>query len=173
VQRTLAAWLVALPAAAGGVLAAHAAAYGLAGDDADAAHGYLPLAEASVCALLALGLVAAALAARAAAPARPHALAFALAPPFAFLLQETAERGFALPLERVVLLGLALQLPFAVLAYLAARLLLRAAAALAPAPRRPRLRPLRPVHAWPSATAPRPALLLAFQSRGPPLSTAS
>ena len=171
-QRTLAAWLVALPAAAGGVLAAHAAAYALAGDDADAAHGYLPLAEASVCALLALGLVAAVLAARAGAPARPHALAFALAPPFAFLLQETAERGFALPLEPVVLLGLALQLPFAALAYLAARLLLRAAAALAPAPR-PRLRPVRPVHAWPSSTAPRPALLLARQSRGPPLSTAS
>ena len=71
-----------------------------------------------------------------------------------------------------MLLGLALQLPFAALAYLAARLLLRAAAALAPAPR-PRLRPLRPVHAWPSTTTPRPALLLARQSRGPPISTAS
>jgi hypothetical protein len=172
VQRTLAAWLVALPAAAGGVLAAHAAAYALAGGDAGAAHGYLPLAEASVCALLALGLMAAALAARAGAPARPHALAFALAPPVAFLLQETAERSFALPLEPVVLLGLVLQLPFAVLAYLAARLLLRAAAALAPAPR-PRLRPIRPVHAWPSVSAPRPALLLARHGRGPPRSTAS
>jgi hypothetical protein len=172
VQRTLAAWLVALPAAAGGVLAAHAAAYRLAGGGTDAAHGYLPLAEASVCALLALGVVAAALAARAGAPARPHALAFALAPPLAFVLQETAERGFALPLEPVVLLGLALQLPFAVLAYLAARLLLRAAAALAPAPP-PRLRPTRPLHVWPSFAAPRPALLLARHGRGPPLSTAS
>jgi hypothetical protein len=172
VQRTLAAWLVALPAAAGGVLAAHAAAYGLAGTDAGASHGYLPLAEASVCALLALGLVAAVLAARAGAPARPHALAFALAPPVAFLLQETAERSFAPPLEPVVLLGLVLQLPFAALAYLAARLLLRAAAALAPAPR-PRLRPLRPVHARPALDAPRPAPLLAPHGRGPPLSTAS
>ena len=171
-QRTLAAWLVALPAAAGGVLAAHAAAYALAGGDADASHGYLPLAQAAVCALLALGLVAATLAARAGAPARPHALAFALAPPLAFLLQETAERGFALPLEPVVLLGLALQLPFAALAYLAARLLLRAAAALVSAPR-PRLRPARPVHAWPCVSAPRPALLLARHGRGPPLSTAS
>jgi len=172
VQRTLAAWLVALPAAAGGVLAAHAAAYGLVRGGADAEHGYLPLAEASVCALLALGLVAALLAARAGTPARPHALAFALAPPLAFLLQETAERSFAPPLEPVVLLGLVLQLPFAVLAYLAARLLLRAAASLARA-RRPRLRPARPVHAWPSFVAPRPTLLLARHGRGPPLSTAS
>ena len=171
-QRTLAAWLVALPAAAGGVLAAHAAAYGLVGGGSDAVHGYLPLAEASVCALLELGLVAAVLASRAAAPARPHALAFALAPPLAFLLQETAERSFALPLERVVLLGLVLQLPFALLAYLAARLLLRAAAVLAPAPC-PRLRPARPVHARPSLAGPRPALLLARHGRGPPLSTAS
>jgi hypothetical protein len=172
VQRTLAAWLVALPAAAGGVLAAHAAAYGLVGGGADAAHGYLPLAEASVCALLALGLVAAVLAAHAGAPGRPHALAFALAPPLAFLLQETAERGFALPLERVVLVGLVLQLPFALLAYVAARLLLRAAAALAPAPRA-RLRPARPMYARPSFAAPRPGLLLARHGRAPPLSTAS
>jgi len=99
-------------------------------------------------------------------------LAFALAPPLAFLLQEAAERSFAPPLEPVVLLGLVLQLPFAVLAYLAARLLLRAAASLAPA-RRPHLRPARPVHAWPSFVAPRPALLLARHGRGPPLSTAS
>ena len=171
-QRTLAAWLVALPAAAGGVLAAHAAAYALVGGGTDAVHGYLPLAEASACALLALGVVAAILAARAGAPARPRALALALAPPLAFLLQETAERSFAPPLEPVVLLGLVLQLPFAVLAYLAARLLLRAAAALAPAPRL-RLRPARPVHARPSFAAPRPALLLARHGRGPPLSTAS
>ena len=171
-QRTLAAWLVALPAAAGGVLAAHAAAYGLVGGGADAEHGYLPLAEASVCALLALGLVAALLAARAGAPARPHALAFALAPPLAFLLQETAERSFAPPLEPVVLLGLALQLPFAALAYLAARLLLRAAAALAPAPR-PHPGAARPVHVRPLFAAPRPALVPARHGRGPPLSTAS
>ena len=171
-QRTLAAWLVALPAAAAGVLAAHAAAYGLAGGGADAEHGYLPLAEASVCALLALGLVAAVLAARTAAPARPHALAFALAPPLAFLLQETAERSFAVPLEPVVLLGLVLQLPFAALAYVAARLLLRTAAALAPSAH-PRLRPIRPVPARPSFVAPRSALLLACHGRGPPLSTAT
>jgi hypothetical protein len=172
VQRTLAAWLVALPAAAGGVLAAHGAAYAVAGSGTTPSHAYLPVAEAIVCALLALGLAAAAPAARADGLARPRALAFALAPPFAFVLQEAAERGFASPLEPVVLLGLALQLPFAILAYLAARALLRVAEALAP--RRVGLEASpRPALAVSSLAPPRPATLVARRGRAPPPATAS
>jgi len=172
VQRTLAAWLVALPAAAGGVLAAHAAAYALAGDGASASHGYLPLAQALVCALLALGLGAATASARSGPLARPGAIAFAVAPPLAFLLQETAERGFAPPFERVVLLGLLLQLPFALLAWLSARLLLRAVEALArsqpcTAPRRVATRPRALV------SGPRSVARVPPRGRAPPLTAAS
>jgi hypothetical protein len=172
VQRTLAAWLVALPAAAGGVLAAHAAAYALAGDGTAASHDYLPLAEALVCALLALGLAAATASARTGPLARPGALAFAVVPPLAFLLQETAERGFAPPFERVVLLGLLLQLPFALLAWLAARLLLRAAEALAPA-RPPVARRPTPDRPRTLLSTPRSAAPVARRGRAPPLAAAS
>jgi hypothetical protein len=172
VQRTLAVWLVALPAAAGGVLAAHAAAYALAGEGASPSHGYLPLAQALVCALLALGLGAATASARSGPLARPGARAFAVAPPLAFLLQETAERGFTPPFERVVLLGLLLQLPFALLAWLAARLLLRAAEALAPAQprtatRRAAKRPCAVV------SGPRSVARVPRRGRAPPLAASS
>ena len=171
-QRTLAAWLVALPVAAGGVLVAHAAAYALAGGAGRPSHAYLPLAEAGVCALLALGVAAAALAARTAALARPRAIAFALAPPLAFALQETAERGFAPPLDPVVLLGLVLQLPFALLAYVAARLLLRAVEALVrgPAPVRT---PDRTPRAATGLPLPPAAVPVARRGRAPPPATAS
>jgi len=172
VQRTLVAWLVALPAAAGGVLAAHGAAYALAGAGARPSHGYLPVAEAAVCALLALGLAAATLAARAGHLARPPAVAFALVPPLAFVLQEAAEREFAAPLELVVVLGLALQLPFALLAYLVARVLLRVAEALVALPRSGRA-VRRPLCVANLLTFPQPTALVARVGRGPPPATAS
>ncbi|MGE5689898.1 MAG: hypothetical protein ACM33B_05020 [Pseudomonadota bacterium] len=170
-QRTLAVWLVALPAAAGGVLAAHAAAYAVAGGGASASHAYLPVVQALVCALLALGLGAATASARTGALGRPRAAVFAIAPPLAFLLQETAERGFALPLERVVLLGLLLQLPFALLAWAAARLLLRAAEALAPA--RPPVHVATPAARTPPLAIPRSLPVPGRRGRAPPLAAAS
>lgn len=93
-----------------------------------ASHGYMGIAEMLVCAVLAVGLVAAV---RGPAGHAPVWL-FAAAPPLAFLLLESAERAFdpAFLLEPAVLVGLVLELPFALLAFGLARLLLRAAGAL-------------------------------------------
>jgi hypothetical protein len=117
--------LVCLPVSLGGMLAGHELAYeGTVGTS----HGYMSLAEMLVCAVLAVGFVAAVRAPAGRAPA----WLFATCPPLAFLLLESAERAFdpAFLLEPAVLVGLVLQLPFAVLAFGLARLLLRAADAL-------------------------------------------
>src|ERR671925_297371 len=104
--------LVSVPVSLAGMLAAHEVAYRGTGSTT---HGYMGLAEMLVCAVLALGLVAAV---RGPAGRVPASL-FAVCPPLAFLLLESAERSFdaAFLLEPAVLVGLVLQLPFAVLAF--------------------------------------------------------
>ena len=114
--------LVCLPVSLCGMLAGHELAYeGTVGTS----HGYMGLAEMLVCAVLAVGLVAAVRGPAGQAPA----WLFAACPPLAFLLLESAERAFdpTFLLEPAVVVGLVLQLPFAVLAFGLARLLLRAA----------------------------------------------
>jgi len=155
-----AAWLVSLPVAVAGWLAAHMVAYALAEPDAGAragrldasGHGYLEHLPLVALGLLATVVAGAALHALAAARGRrTHACSpwlFALLPPLAFVVQEHLERFVhdgALPLaalEPTFLLGLLLQLPFALLARAAAGLLLHTAAELGralsmPPPRRP------------------------------------
>jgi hypothetical protein len=156
--------LVCLPVALGGMLAAHEVAY--RGTETSS-HGYMGGAETIVCALLAVGLVAAV---RGPAGKAPTWI-FAICPPLAFLLQESAERGFepGFLLEPAVLAGLALQLPFALLAWGLARLLLRAAESLGRLLRRgvrPRgaARLPHPARLW----EPRAAFVLAGAGRGPP-----
>ena len=157
--------LVCLPAALGGMLAAHEVAY--RGTETSS-HGYMGLAGMLVCAVLALGLVAAVH-----GPGRtPAAWVFAICPPLAFLLQESAERGFdpGFLFEPAVLAGLALQLPFALLSWALARLLLRAAASLGQLLRRGgRVRDTtRPLPRAVPAATPRGAFVLAGAGRGPP-----
>lgn len=156
--------LVCLPVALGGMLTAHELAY--RGTDT-ASHDYMGIAEMLVCAVLALGLVAAV---RGPAGGTPAWL-FAAAPPLAFLLLESAERAFdpAFLLEPAVLVGLVLQLPFALLAFGLARLLLSAAGALGRLLRR-RSR-VRGSVRLPRPTAheePGGVLVLAGAGRGPP-----
>jgi hypothetical protein len=169
-------WLVSLPVALAGCLAAHFAAYALATPTAHAhaSHGYLghlPLVGGAALAVV----LAAALrqAVRGRRGTRPSPWLFALLPPLAFALQEHAER-LAQPAlvvaEPTFLLGLALQLPFAALAWLLARAILRVADALgaliAPPPRPRGFAPLRLAAAW---VAPlHPVLTAAISERGPP-----
>jgi hypothetical protein len=156
--------LVCVPVALGGMLAAHEVAY--RGTET-ASHGYMGGAETFVCAVLAVGLVAAVRGPAGKAPA----WIFGICPPLAFLLQESAERGFepGFLVEPAVLAGLALQLPFALLAWGLARLLLRATESLGRLLRRGvRLRGAARLPRPTSRTAPRDALVLAGAGRGPP-----
>jgi hypothetical protein len=169
-------WLVSLPVALAGCLAAHFAAYALATPTAHAhaSHGYLghlPLVGGAALAVV----LAAALrqAVRGRRGTRPSPWLFALLPPLAFALQEHAERLAEPALvvaEPTFLLGLALQLPFAALALLLARAILRVAdalcALLTPPPRRRPSAPRLPAPAW---LAPlHPILTTATSERGPP-----
>jgi hypothetical protein len=186
-RRGVAAWLVSLPIALAGCLAAHSLAYRLVEPDAherahllaSSGHGYLGhwrLLLAAAVALVLVGFVRqASTAARGLEPGGPPRLV-ALVPPLAFVLQEHLERAFhegVLPLEGLTqpsfVAGLALQLPFALLAVALAALLTRGARAigrlLARAPLR---RPHRPAH----GVAPRiPASTrrVAARGRAPPL----
>ncbi|MGH3104104.1 MAG: hypothetical protein ACRDN6_08415 [Gaiellaceae bacterium] len=126
-------WLLSLPVALAGCLAAHSAAYFLVEPDPHtrAAHGYLahlPLLAGAGLAVVVGAAVWHALRGR--AGARPSPWLFAVLPPLAFALQEHLER-LALPLDVVpeptFLLGLLLQVPFALLARVLAGTLLRAA----------------------------------------------
>jgi hypothetical protein len=188
VRRGPAAWLLSVPVALAGCLAAHALAYRLAEPDAHerahllaaSGHGYLerlPLLVAAAFALVLVGFVRqTVLAARGLEPGGPSRLV-AFVPPLAFLLQEHLERLLhdgAFPLEALTqpsfLVGLALQLPFALLAYAAAALLARGASALG------RLLAGRPpvrVGSTPRAVSSRPsppAPRLVARVRGPPAS---
>ena len=180
------AWLLSLPVAIAGCLAAHALAYLIAVPDPHAratllertGHGYLAHLPVLAAAGLSLALAATlSHAVRGRVGARPCPWFFALLPPLAFVLQEHLERllaGGALPLETALhptfLIGLALQLPFALLAYALVAAVLRAAEALALLlVRPPRLRVRAAAALPPAFTAPRPATrALATAQRGPP-----
>lgn len=185
------AWSVAVPLAVLGSQLAHALAYRLAVPDseqravllAETGHGYLaywPIAVAvgTIVVLVAFATdVAGRLSGGEGTCLRP--LHLAVVAPSVFACQELLERAVetrSLPLEalgeRTFVLGLALQLPFALLTYLAARLLLKAAAAIAirlrprPASRLSSSLPWRPS---PAAVGPvAHALALGFGTRGPP-----
>jgi hypothetical protein len=171
-----AAWLVSLPVALAGCLAAHIAAYALATPTVAAhqSHGYLaelPLLGGGVLAVV----LAAALwhALRGVPGARPSPWLFAILPPLAFALQEHVEQlghPALVVLEPTFLVGLALQLPFGLLAWLLARAILHAAETLGrslePPPQPRRAAPPRP--ARPSLRLPRPALATGISQRGPP-----
>jgi hypothetical protein len=144
-RRSLA-WLVAMPLMLAGSQVAHAVAYRLAFPQSDirlrallaTGHGYLtwlPLAlgAAGAVALVALG-TAVLDSARGRDVRELPAVAFALLPPSAFVLQEVLELslhtgtfGWHALLAPTFAPGLLLQLPFAAIAFLVARLLLRAA----------------------------------------------
>jgi hypothetical protein len=99
-------------------------------------HGYLAQAPLLLAILACLALCALSLRAAGRLAGRPLALPFLLVTPLAFAVQEIAERvvaGVSLHslLEPAVLVGLAAQLPLALAAWLLARLLLRAADAVA------------------------------------------
>jgi hypothetical protein len=171
-----AAWLVSLPVALAGCLAAHVVAYALATPAAHShdTHRYLDqlplLGGAALAVVLGAGLRHGI---RGRAGTRPSPWLFAVLPPLAFALQEHLERLAAPALvvgEPTFVLGLALQLPFGLLAWLLARAILRAADALGAwlaAP--PRTRPagvLRP--AAPLLFVLRPTVACGVSQRGPP-----
>ena len=176
-------WLVSLPVALAGCLAAHIVAYALAaptGAAGHAAHGYLhelPLVGGAALAVV----LAAALrhAVRGRAGTRPSPWLFAVLPPAAFALQEHLERLGApvlLVVNPTFLLGLALQIPFGLLAWLLARAILRAAEALGSllAAPRPRVDCLAARHTPSRTTAAiRRAFAAGTPHRGPPLALAS
>jgi hypothetical protein len=176
VKGSRSAWLVSLPIALAGCLAAHVAAYALATPEAAASHvhGYLaqlPLVGGGALAVVLAGTLRHALRGR--AGCRPSPLLFAMLPPLAFALQEHVERlghPALVVLEPTFLVGLALQLPFGLLAWLLARAILHAAEALGallvPSPRPWRASPVR-VDAR-GILHPRPALATAGSERGPP-----
>jgi hypothetical protein len=184
------AWLVSLPVAIAGCLAAHVFGYLIAVPDPHAraallertGHQYLGHLPLLAGAGLSLALAAAAAhATRGRLGARPSPWLFALLPPLAFVLQEHLERllaSGALPLgttlQPAFLIGLALQLPFALLAYAIVAVVLRAAEAV----RRLLVRPPRPKaqlaqRLSPDFVAPGPpARSVATAQRGPPAGVA-
>jgi hypothetical protein len=123
-------WLLTLALTAGGVLGAHAAAYGMTGTSSGRVHGYLGHAPLLVAVLATLTLGALALTSRA---PRLRLWPFPALALLGFGVQEHVERllhSGQLPwlLETPVFLaGLALQIPVALVAWLVARRLLRLA----------------------------------------------
>jgi hypothetical protein len=143
-------WLFVLPAIAAGSQIAHGLAYEWAypvahlrvTELAYSGHGYIAYAPAAVAFLGAVQLIAFAVAVLDAVRRRPSrslpAWVFLVIPEVGFVLQEHLERLFAAgrfpwwtALEPSFWRGLVLQLPLALAAYLVARVLLRAASAVA------------------------------------------
>jgi hypothetical protein len=156
----------------------HAAGYAIVGASPreQALHGYMAYGPLFVAVCVSAAAVALGLRVSGRFQGRPSPVPLALIGPLAFLLQEVIERLAAgLPLSSalhpVVLVGLVAQLPLALVAYLLARLLLRAADALAtwlgesPAPLRPSV--LLPAPAG-EALRLRPAHTHAGFGRAPP-----
>ena len=145
--RRMLAWLLVLPLAATGVLAAHAAAYALTGTDPGPEHDYLGHAPQVVAVLATIGLVGLALQER--SLSRNSAWWFAPLAPLGFACQEHLERlahTGQLPLlftTPCFLVGLALQLPVVIVCVLVVR---RVTGTLAAPRRRPR--PPVPGGAW-------------------------
>jgi hypothetical protein len=138
----MAAWVLALPLAVASWLGAHCFAYWLIppgaehhmGVHAEHGHawlGYTPaLAVWGVALVLAGVVLSLAAGVRGRRPSGPPVRLFAFLPPFAFTVQEHAERligsgavHYDLALEPTFLVGLALQLPFALAALLLTRAL--------------------------------------------------
>lgn len=177
--RRVTALVAALPLICGGSLLAHALAYRLVDGAAyPHIHDYLSSAPAVLSILLGLSLAGLAIAVRHSEPGlRAPISVFALAPLFAFAVQEHLERAVhAQPTARTALeltfaVGLVLQLPFALLAYVAARILFRTvevvARLLAARHTRPRPASLARPGFRLSLLRP-PALARGFSSRGPP-----
>jgi hypothetical protein len=191
-------WLLVLPLAAVGWLAAHWLACLLVAPDpqhraqlhAEAGHGYLgvvaPVVVACAGTLLLAGL---ALAIddglRGRARTRPPSWPLALVPPLGFAVQEHVERLIAsnafpvdVALEPAFLAGMALQLPFALGALLAARAVLALGHELGRAlsgPRSPRPQvraiALNPLCRPAPELARPPILATGHGERGPPLAT--
>lgn len=181
-------WLLSIPLALAGCVAAHALAYRIVEPDAHerthllaaSGHGYLGelrlLAAVGLALVLAGFLRQAVLAARGLEPSGPSRLV-ALVPPLAFALQEYVERLFhdgAFPVEAFAqptfLVGLALQLPFALLALAAAALLTRTARVLGRLLARPPRLTARPASRSVASTSPpRTTLRTPARGRAPPL----
>lgn len=123
-RRTLA-WLLVLPLAAAGVLAAHTLAYRLTGADTAPGHGYLEHAPQVVAVLASLALLGLALQER--SPGRSSLWWFAPLGPLGFACQEHLERlahtGHMpwLLTSPTFLLGILLQIPVVLLCLLVAR----------------------------------------------------
>ncbi len=174
-------WLLSLPLAAAGWLAAHSLAYTLVAPHDH--HGDLTAAPILVaCAITVLLAVAIHDGLRRAAPARMPAWPVALVPPLGFGVQEHLERLIelnALPLgtvlEPVFLVGLALQLPVAVVVLTLARGVLAVGHALghalgaarAPRPRSCAVAPPLPAPLAPELVRP-PVLATGHSGRAPP-----
>jgi hypothetical protein len=174
-------WLMSLPLAAGGWLAAHCLAYTLVAPHDH--HGGLFAAPILIaCAVTVLLAVAIHDGFRRAGPAHVPAWPVALLPPLGFAVQEHVERAIelnALPLgtalEPVFLVGMALQLPVALLVLALARGVLAIGYALgrelgvarAPRPRSCAAPPPLPAPLAPELIRP-PVLATGHGGRAPP-----
>ena len=157
-------WLVALPVIVVGTEVAHGLAYWWAYPDTDlraavlarSGHGYFAWAPVAIALLAAIELVALGVDVTDRVRDRPArqlpAWAFFFIPLLVFTLQEHLERLFDLgvfpwwtALEPSFWRGLVLQIPLGLAAYLIARLLSRAASAVARAVRGPRPEPRRQI----------------------------
>lgn len=174
-------WLLSVPLATAGWLAAHSLAYTLAAPH-DHHGGLLAAPILIACAITVLLALAIHDGVRRAPPARVPARQVALLPPLGFVVQEHLERLIemnAVPwgtvLEPVFLVGLALQVPVALVAVMLARAVLAVGHALArdlsvPEAPRPRSWLLTPPCALPLAPARArlPVLATGLGGRAPP-----
>jgi hypothetical protein len=192
IRRRIVAWSLIGPLALLASQAAHWLAYRLVAPTggervqllATTGHGYLAYAPLGLGACTAVALLAfagqlPALLHSPVHPAAPSVWGFAALAPLIFCCQELLERAiqgsgasWQVAVEPTFLLGLALQLPFAFVAYLCARLLLRAAEAIAAALVALKLQRLLAPRSAACAAVPPPrlgVLALGYPTRGPPV----
>jgi hypothetical protein len=170
--RRMLAWALVTPVAAVGILAAHALAYALTGEEPGALHAYLAHGPQVVGVLATIGLVGLALQER--DLGRGSVVGFALVAPLGFACQEHVERLVhtgELPwllTTPTFVVGLALQVPVALFCVLVVRLVVGSLTGVRTA------RPCRigelwlPLTARPVAT-PRVVRLTRATGRAPPL----
>jgi hypothetical protein len=175
-------WLLSLPLAAAGWLAAHSLAYTLVAPHDH--HGGLATAPILIaCAITVLLAVAIRDGLRRAAPARVPSGPLALLPPLGFTIQEHLERliernevPLGTVLEPVFLVGIALQLPVALIVLALARGVLAVGHALGrgvrvvrvPRPRSYAVAPPLPARLAPELARP-PVLATGHSGRAPPV----